>query len=114
MVAGAAIAAIDVVDSEPQRVAALRERIADFRRDCGALGVALSPSDTAIQPLVVGAAARALDVSARLREAGFAVPAIRPPTVAEGSSRLRISLSAGHSADDVRSLAAALAKALAG
>lgn len=112
-VAAAAIAAIDVVEGEPGRVAALRERTAHFRRHCEALGVALSLSSTPIQPLVVGEAGRALEVSARLREAGFVVPAIRPPTVPEGSSRLRVSLSAAHSPGDVRALAEALAGALA-
>jgi 8-amino-7-oxononanoate synthase len=71
------------------------------------------PSATAIQPIVVGSAARALEVSASLRAGGFLVPAIRPPTVPEGTSRLRISISAAHAHADVESLAAALARSLA-
>jgi 8-amino-7-oxononanoate synthase len=71
------------------------------------------PSTTAIQPLVVGSASRALEVSAKLRAAGFLVPAIRPPTVPDGTSRLRISISAAHSRAHVELLAAALARSLA-
>ncbi|WP_291101871.1 8-amino-7-oxononanoate synthase [Hydrogenophaga sp.] len=79
-----------------------------------AAGWALMPSDTAIQPLVIGDNEAALDVMARLREQGLWVPAIRPPTVPEGTARLRIALSAAHQADDVDRLLAALRSAAAG
>ena len=62
--------------------------------------------DSAIFPVVVGAATRALELSASLRERGFLVKAIRPPTVA--TSRLRIALSAAHSRDEVMALASCL------
>lgn len=68
----------------------------------------LLPSTTPIQPLIVGSAAEALAVSEQLGTRGFLVPAIRPPTVPQGTARLRISLSAAHSEDDVAELAAAL------
>lgn len=68
----------------------------------------LLPSNTAIQPLVVGSNAAALALSAALRQAGLWVPAIRPPTVPEGQARLRISLSAGHTSADVAILVAQL------
>jgi 8-amino-7-oxononanoate synthase len=112
MAAAAAVAAVELIESQPRILAALRERIAGFRAACEAARIVLAPSDTAIQPLVVGDAARALEVSARLREDGFLVPAIRPPTVPEGTSRLRISLSAAHTAADVAALVAALSRAL--
>ncbi|HXN15072.1 MAG TPA: aminotransferase class I/II-fold pyridoxal phosphate-dependent enzyme, partial [Usitatibacter sp.] len=70
-------------------------------------------SATAIQPIIVGSAQRTLELSARLRERGFLVPAIRPPTVPEGKSRLRVSLSAAHTRDEVEALAAAIAASLA-
>ena len=56
--------------------------------------------------------ARALAASARLLERGFLVPAIRPPTVPRGTSRLRVSLSAAHEPEDLERLAAALAESL--
>ena len=66
-------------------------------------------SQTAVQPLVVGSNEEVLAVAASLDRAGLWVPAIRPPTVPAGTSRLRISLSAAHSFDDLDRLAAALA-----
>jgi 8-amino-7-oxononanoate synthase len=70
----------------------------------------LLPSETAIQPLVLGANANALRVSEALWRRGLWVPAIRPPTVPRGSARLRITLSAAHSEGDVDALLAALAE----
>ena len=113
MAAAAARAAIELLEGDPALVERLRARIAEFRSACAANGVAVSPSTTAIQPLVVGSAQRALDVSARLLDAGYFVPAIRPPTVPEGTSRLRISLSAAHERAHVEALAGELARALA-
>jgi 8-amino-7-oxononanoate synthase len=66
------------------------------------------PSPTAIQPIVIGANDEAMRVSARLHEQGLWVPAIRPPTVAPGTARLRVTLSAAHTREDVAQLAAAL------
>ena len=61
-----------------------------------------------IIPIVCGAEARALDAAAALLERGLLVPAIRPPTVAPGTSRLRVALSAAHTLDHVRALRVAL------
>jgi 8-amino-7-oxononanoate synthase len=69
----------------------------------------LAPSDTAIQPLMVGDNARALALTASLAARGVLVPAIRPPTVPAGTARLRISLSAAHETADVAALLDALA-----
>jgi 8-amino-7-oxononanoate synthase len=68
----------------------------------------LLPSCTAIQPLVLGSAQAATQAMRALAEHGVVVPAVRPPTVPHGSARLRISLSAAHSVDDVERLLAAL------
>jgi len=83
------------------------------------LGWRLAASDTAIQPLIVGDNATALALAAGLDARGLWVPAIRPPTVPAGTARLRITLSASHSTDDVQRLidrlshaAAELSKAL--
>ncbi len=65
----------------------------------------LMPSETAVQPLLVGSNHDALKLSEYLQEKGILVPAIRPPTVPKGTARLRISLSAGHTEADVIQLA---------
>jgi 8-amino-7-oxononanoate synthase len=65
-------------------------------------------SHTAIQPIIIGANDEALAVSSSLHEQGLWVPAIRPPTVAPGTARLRVTLCAAHTEDDVAQLAAAL------
>jgi len=71
----------------------------------------LLPSDTAIQPLVIGDNIAALQVSEYLQARGILVPAIRPPTVPAGTARLRISLSAAHTLEDVKQLVAAIHEA---
>ena len=68
----------------------------------------LAPSESAIQPLIIGANGETVTVSEALAREGLLVPAIRPPTVPRGTARLRISLSAAHAAGDVERLAAAL------
>jgi 8-amino-7-oxononanoate synthase len=71
----------------------------------------LLESDTAIQPLIIGGNEESLAVSEYLQTHGILVPAIRPPTVPTGTARLRISLSAAHSLDDVKQLVAAIHQA---
>ncbi len=83
-------------------VAQLRQGLAGLKR-----GV-LMPSDTPIQPLVIGANADAVQLSKDLLQRGLMVPAIRTPTVPVNTARLRITLSASHSADDVAQLVEAL------
>ncbi|NOU01141.1 MAG: 8-amino-7-oxononanoate synthase [Gallionella sp.] len=68
----------------------------------------LMPSHTAIQPLLIGDNQQTLQLSEGLRERGICVAAIRPPTVPQGTARLRITLSAAHSAEDVDQLIKAL------
>jgi 8-amino-7-oxononanoate synthase len=83
--------------------------VARFRSGAAQLGLQLPVSSTPIQPLVLGREADALAASETLRDAGLWVPAIRPPTVPAGSSRLRITFSAAHQAADVDRLLEALA-----
>ena len=113
MMAAAASAALEIVEHDRALLARLRARIAEFRAACAEAAVPVTPSETAIQPVIVGDAARAVEVSARLLARGFLVPAIRPPTVPRGTSRLRVSLCAAHERDDVERLARALAESLA-
>jgi 8-amino-7-oxononanoate synthase len=111
-VAAAATAALSIVSSEPQRIERLLARIAALRDGLAASGLpCVSP--TAIQPVLVGEPDRAVALSARLRERGHLVPAIRPPTVPSGTSRLRVSLSSEHSEEQVGDLVRDLALALA-
>ena len=113
MAAAVAKRAVEILADDDALVVRLHQRIGEFRGACERHRIGLMPSVTAIQPLVLGSAARTLGVSASLRAAGFLVPAIRQPTVPEGTSRLRISISAAHTRADVESLAAALARSLA-
>ncbi len=79
----------------------LRARIRQFRSGAADLGLALMPSTTPIQPLLVGEAGAALALSEALLEKGILVTAIRPPTVPKGAARLRITLSARHAQSHV-------------
>ncbi|MEO5694275.1 MAG: 8-amino-7-oxononanoate synthase [Usitatibacter sp.] len=111
-VAATATAAMDLLEEEPQLVVRLHQRIALFRSLAASAQLPLAASGTAIQPLMIGDAARAMAASAKLLERGYCVPAIRPPTVPEGTSRLRVTISAAHSPGEVRGLVAALAESL--
>jgi len=78
----------------------LREKLSElvryFRNGAADLGLPLMPSETPIQPLLIGETGAALELSRALREQGVLVTAIRPPTVAKGAARLRITFSARH------------------
>jgi 8-amino-7-oxononanoate synthase len=86
----------------------LMARIGQLRDGLAGLTLKLLPSPTAIQPLIVGDNEAAVALSKALWERGLWVPAIRPPTVPKGTARLRISVSAAHTAADIESLIAAL------
>jgi 8-amino-7-oxononanoate synthase len=107
-VACATRAALQRVREDDWRRLHLQQLIKHFRNGARELGLALCDSQTPIQPLIVGAATRALQLSLALRERGILITAIRPPTVAEGSSRLRITFSAAHSEAQVDQLLEAL------
>ena len=68
----------------------------------------LLPSDTPIQPVIIGENSEVMQIRNALQERGILIPAIRPPTVPKNSARLRISLSASHSTKDIERLAVAL------
>jgi 8-amino-7-oxononanoate synthase len=102
------LASLEIIAAETWRRERLARLITQFKGGAARLRWRLSPSDTAIQPLVIGANDEAVRVSAALAERGLLVPAIRPPTVPQGSARLRISLSAAHSEQDIAQLVEAL------
>lgn len=113
MVAAPLRAALQVMQDEPQRRAhlkALQQRLREGVK-AAELPWTLLPSETAIQPLIIGSNEAALAVMDRLDEQGVWVPAIRPPTVPEGTARLRISLSAAHTAAHIDRLVEALSRA---
>jgi 8-amino-7-oxononanoate synthase len=107
-IAAAAIAAIDIARFEGWRRDRLARLVAHFRTGAIAQGWTLADSRTPIQPVVIGASDAALAASTLLEDAGFHVPAIRPPTVPAGSARLRITLCALHAERDVDRLLDAL------
>lgn len=108
MLAATVSASLQLITNEGWRRERLQALIQQLRAGCESLPWRLLPSSTAIQPLQIGGSAAALALAQQLRERGIWVPAIRPPTVPEGTARLRISLSAEHTADDVNTLLAAL------
>jgi 8-amino-7-oxononanoate synthase len=108
LLAHALLTSLQIIGQEEWRRERLRELTLRLKRGLQGGPWSLLPSDTPIQPLLVGGNAESLALSARLAARGLLVPAIRPPTVPQGSARLRISLSADHAVDDVDRLVAAL------
>jgi 8-amino-7-oxononanoate synthase len=101
----AAIAALDVIESEPAYTRKPLEKAAAFTKRLG-----LAPAQSPIVPIVVGEAESALAASKLLAEEGFLVVAIRPPTVPAGTARLRLAFSALHPDEEIARLADIIAK----
>jgi 8-amino-7-oxononanoate synthase len=108
LLAVALMASLELIEAEEHRRTRLRALIERLRKNLEKLRWRLAPSDTPIQPLIVGDNRAALDLAEGLRGRSIWVPAIRPPTVPAGSARLRITLSAAHGVEHVDELAAAL------
>jgi 8-amino-7-oxononanoate synthase len=107
-VAAATRASLRLARSEEWRRERLRALVNRFRTGASQLGLRLMASSTPIQPLVVGKSGDALALSESLRELGVLISAIRPPTVPEGTARLRVTLSAAHTEAHVEKLLDAL------
>lgn len=101
--AHALLTSLEIIQGEEGRTrrAHLQTLITQLRRDLKLKRWTLMPSDTAVQPIVIGDNAESLQAAARLYEQSFWVPAIRPPTVPVGTARLRITLSAAHTSEDL-------------
>ena len=99
-IAAAAIAALDVIENEPQTIARPMQNAVAFTRLVG-----LPDATSTIVPIVIGNEQQTLAASRLLEEEGFAVIAIRPPTVPAGTSRLRLTFSAAHPAAEIERLA---------
>jgi 7-keto-8-aminopelargonate synthetase-like enzyme len=100
----AASAALEIVKSEPERRTKLLANAANLRKRLTELGWNVGHSESQIIPLVIGAADDAMRLAAELREQGFLAPGIRPPSVPEGESLVRISLSYLHSREQIDAL----------
>ncbi|MCG8534518.1 MAG: 8-amino-7-oxononanoate synthase [Pseudomonadales bacterium] len=111
-VAAATLASVQLLQKESWRVEKLHQLIAYFRRRAETFSLALMPSRTAIQPLLIGDAQQALMVSQALQQHGILVGAIRPPTVPANTARLRITLSADHSEQQIDTLLQVLTETL--
>lgn len=113
-VAEATRASLKIVIEENWRRDKLKTLSERFRRGAEHLGLTLMASSSAIQPILIGDSQTAVDISNTLLNAGFLVSAIRPPTVPQGSARLRVTFSALHQEQHVDQLLDALAKIIAG
>ena len=119
-VCAASLAAIELISRDTGPLRRLRSNIALLDRllresglaDAGSPAAPAAQHLTPIFPVVIGDAARAMEVSRRLFEAGCLCPAIRPPTVPAGTSRLRVSLQSDHTEEQIRGFVIALREAL--
>jgi len=107
-IAAATLTSLKIVREETWRREKLASLIGQFRRGAEQIGLQLMDSLTPIQPVVINDDQKVMQISAELRAQGFLVGAIRPPTVPVGSGRLRITLSADHSEQQVEQLLNAL------
>ena len=109
---GANLAAVKLLEEEPERRNRVCELASELRRALREdLGLH-TPSESQIVPVMVGDSQSALSLAESLRDAGFFVKAIRPPTVPEGTARIRLSVTANHSLKDVGQLLEALSNGL--
>ncbi len=104
----AVLKSLALIEREEWRRKKLMQLIGRLKRELQSLRWKMLLSVTPIQPVIIGESSEVLQISNALRERGFLIPAIRPPTVPQGSARLRISLSASHSIEDVKQLAMVL------
>jgi 8-amino-7-oxononanoate synthase len=105
----AAAKALEIVQREPQRRAICLANAEGLRRALRSAGLDVGASSTQIIPIIIGDTDKALSLSRRCFEAGFLVPAIRPPTVPPNSSRLRVTVMATHDWKDLARFAAVVA-----
>jgi 8-amino-7-oxononanoate synthase len=111
--AAAALAALEVVEGRPEILNLLWENVERMHRGLAAAGFA-GAKTSPIMPLVLGSPERALRVAGRLLDRGYYVPAIRPPSVPPGTARLRITVSAAHTEEEIEGFLTALNEALEG
>ena len=108
-VAAAGRMSLKLIQEEPWRRVQLQQNIKQFKQGAASLKIAVMPSDTAIQPIMIGSSDLAIKCSEKLLSRGILVTAIRPPTVPKNEARLRITLSAAHTSLQIERLLEALA-----
>ncbi len=106
--AAAALASLRLLEAEPQRLEILRANTARLRDALTAAGLPLLPGDTPILPIMCGEEDRAASLARACREEGLLLSAIRPPSVPRGTSRIRLTVTAAHTAEDIDRAAAIL------
>lgn len=113
MVAGGAVKAIEIIQSEPHRRRQLAVNAARLRQQLAAAGCHIGASISQIVPVIVGSAQTALDLAQTIFQAGFYAPAIRPPTVPQNTARLRLSVQSAHTNPQIDGVAHAITNFLA-
>ena len=104
----AALAAIEIVEREPERRRALLEKAQRLREKLKAIGFSIGDSESQIVPFMVGPVTETVSLAAELWDSGIYAPAIRPPTVPEDACRLRFSLMSDHTDEDITRLVESL------
>ena len=103
-ISAASLAALEIVQNEPERRHRLHELAFNLRHQLCQLGFDIGKSESQIIPILIGANKEALKIEKQLRDNGIWVPAIRPPSVPQGQARLRISLCSEHRPEHMESL----------
>lgn len=104
--------ALNVLQEEPELRANLARNGARLRVGLRSQGVTVPPGSTPIIPVLLGEPDRAVRAAAHLQASGLRIPAIRPPTVAEGTARLRVTVTAAHTSEQIERAIAAIAEAV--
>ena len=111
-IAAAALNNLKFIEAHPERVQQLRGNVDFFCESLRHEGLNVATSPSAIVPIVIGDEAKAMQISATLQEHGILIPAIRYPTVAKGSARLRASLMATHTHEELKLAAKNISEAI--
>ncbi len=111
-IAEATRVSLKVMQAETWRRETLTEHIAYFKQCATTAGLPVTDSNSAIQPIMIGDVAKTVELSQQLHQAGIMVSAIRPPTVPEGTARLRVTLSAEHTRQQIQQLVTQIAACL--
>jgi 8-amino-7-oxononanoate synthase len=111
-IAEATRCSLTIIQNEVEHLQNLNSNISYFKNCCSQANIAIENSQTAIQPLLIGDDEKTTKISQQLFDSGFLITAIRPPTVPEGTSRLRITLSAKHNKEHINQLIETLSSLL--